>query len=55
MRRMCCSNGPNDVWHCDGYDKIKQNGFPIHGGYYGFSGKILLLKVVKSRKYNTKL
>ena len=31
-RRIYCSNGPNDVWYCDGYDKIKQYGFPIHCG-----------------------
>ena len=43
-----CSNGPNDVWHCDGYDKINQYGFPIHGGADGFSRKILWLKVVRS-------
>ena len=29
--RIHFSNGPNDVWNYDGYDKIKQNGFPIHG------------------------
>ena len=23
--------GPNYVWHCDGYDKLKPFGFPIHG------------------------
>ena len=47
-RRIYCSNGPNDVWHSDGYDKIKQYGFPIHGGVDGFSRKILWLKEVRS-------
>ena len=47
-RRIYCSNGPNDIWHCDSYDKIKQYGFPIHGAVDGFSWKILILKVVKS-------
>ena len=47
-RSIYCWNGPNDVWHCDGYDKIKQYGFPIYGGVNRFSRKILWLKVVKS-------
>ncbi|CAB4004246.1 Hypothetical predicted protein [Paramuricea clavata] len=25
------SNGPNECWHVDGYDKLKPFGFPIHG------------------------
>ena len=49
-RKIYCLNGPNDVWHCDGYDKIKQYDFPIHGGVDGFSRKILWLKVVRSNK-----
>ena len=48
MRRIYCSNGPNDVCHYDGYDKIKQYGFPIHGVVDGFSRNILWLKVVRS-------
>ena len=23
--------GPNYTWHCDGYNKLKPYGFPIHG------------------------
>ena len=23
--------GPNFAWHCDGYDKLKPYGLPIHG------------------------
>ena len=23
--------GPNFAWHCDGYDKLKPFGLPIHG------------------------
>ena len=49
-RRIYCLNGPNDVWHWNGYDKMKQYGFPIHGGVDGFSRKILWLKVVRSNK-----
>ena len=49
-RRIYCLNGPNAVWHCDGYDKIKQYGFPIHGGVDGVDvfSRILSLKVVRS-------
>ena len=47
-RRMYCSNGSNDVWHSDGYDKIKQYGFPIHCGVNGLLRKIVWLKVVES-------
>lgn len=28
--------GPNYVWHCDGYDKMKPYGFPIHGCIDGY-------------------
>ena len=49
-RSIYCSNGPNDLCHCDGYYQIKQYGFPIHGGVDGFSGKILWLKVVKIKQ-----
>ena len=42
------SNGPNDCWHIDGYDKLKPFGFPIHGAIDGHSHKILWLKVVQS-------
>ena len=31
LRRRAYRNyGPNDTWHCDGYDKLKPFGFPIH-------------------------
>ena len=46
-RRIYCSNGPNDVWNCDGYNKIEQYGFWIHGGVDLFSRKILWLKIVR--------
>ena len=46
-RRIYFSNGSNDVWNYDGYDKIKQYGFPIHDVVDGFSRKILWLKIVK--------
>ena len=48
VRRVYITRGPNDVWHCDGYDKMKPFGFPIHGAVDGFSRKVLWLTVVKS-------
>ena len=38
MRRNYSSNGPNECWHVDGYDKLKPFGFPIHGAVDGFCG-----------------
>ena len=37
-RRTYSSNGPNECWHVDGYDKLKPFGFPIHGAVDGFCG-----------------
>ena len=45
--RISRLSGPNDVWQCDGYGKIKQYSFPMHGGVHGFSRTILCLKVVR--------
>ena len=47
-RRCYCSNGPNETWHVDGYDKLKPYGFPIHGCIDGFSRKIIWLKVCRT-------
>ena len=47
-RRSYRSGGPNYLRHCDGYDKLKPFGFPIHGGIVGFSRKMLWLRVVSS-------
>ncbi|CAD6216225.1 GSCOCG00011298001-RA-CDS, partial [Cotesia congregata] len=44
-RRQYLSPGPNFLWHLDGYDKLKQFGFAIHGCIDGFSRKILWLEV----------
>ena len=30
-RRDYRNTGPNYSWHCDGYNKLKPFGFPIHG------------------------
>ncbi|XP_046841827.1 uncharacterized protein LOC124435940 [Xenia sp. Carnegie-2017] len=48
QRRQYISQGPNQCWHIDGYDKLKPFGFPIHGAVDGFSRKVLWLEVVKS-------
>ena len=49
LRRITYHNrGPNDVWHCDGYDKLKPFGFPIHACIDGWSRKILWLYVTRS-------
>lgn len=44
-RRVYLSPGPNFLWHLDGYDKLKQFGFAIHGCIDGFSRYILWLEV----------
>ena len=49
LRRRAYQNpGPNAAWHCDGYDKLKPYGFPIHGCLDGWSRKILWLFVTRS-------
>ena len=47
-RRKYSSDGPNDIWHVDGYDKLKPYGFPIHGCIDGYSRRIIWLQYVKS-------
>lgn len=47
-RRRYHNPGPNYSWHCDGYDKLKPFGFPIHGCIDGWSRKILWLYVTRS-------
>ena len=47
-RRIYHSPGPNYVWHVDGYDKLKPYGFLVHGCIYGYSRKILWLKVCRT-------
>ena len=50
-RKVYVTQGLNDLWHCDGYDKMKHFGFPIHVAVDGFSGKVLWLAVVKSNNH----
>ena len=47
-RRTYRSQGPNFIWHIDGYDKLKPFGFAIHGAIDGYSRKILWLRVLPS-------
>ena len=47
-RRAYRNNGPNDTWHCDGYDKLKPFGFPIHACIDGWSRKVLWLYVTRN-------
>lgn len=47
-KRVYHNPGPNYAWHCDGYDKLKPFGFPIHGCIDGWSRKILWLYVTRS-------
>lgn len=47
-RRMYVANGPNFIWHVDGYDKLKPYGFAIHGCIDGYSRRILWLEVSSS-------
>ncbi|XP_066933340.1 uncharacterized protein [Clytia hemisphaerica] len=44
-RRTYHCRGPNDVWHIDGYDKLKPYGFAVHGCVDGYSRKVLWLTV----------
>ncbi len=47
-RRQYRCKGPNQVWHIDGMDKLKQFGFAVHACIDGYSRKILWLKVGRS-------
>lgn len=38
------NNGPNYIWHMDGYDKLKPYGICIHGCIDGFSRNIMWLE-----------
>ena len=45
QRREYKTEGPNHVWHIDGYDKLKPFGFCIHGGIDGYSRRLMWLEV----------
>ena len=42
------SFGPNHTWYIEGYDKLKAFGIAIHGAIYGYSRRILWLKLSSS-------
>ena len=44
-RREYNAQGPNNLWHFDGYDKLKPYGLCIHGCIDGFSRMIIWLRV----------
>ena len=44
-RRVYGSDGPWDIFHIDGNDKLKMFGFAIHGCIDGFSRKLIWLNV----------
>lgn len=43
VRRGYFAAGPNQVWHVDGYDKLKPFGIAISGCIDGFSRKVMWL------------
>ena len=48
QRRAYLSLGQYHTWHIDGYDKLKPDGFAIHGAIDGYSRRILWLYVSAS-------
>jgi hypothetical protein len=44
-RRVFTSNGPNEVWSLDGYDKLSRWGLAIHGCNDVYSRFLLWLRV----------
>lgn len=47
-RRQYFAQGPNYIWHLDGYDKLKPFGFCVHGAVDGYSRRVLWLEVASS-------
>ncbi|CAM4572422.1 unnamed protein product [Leuciscus chuanchicus] len=43
VRRSYCAAGPNQVWHVDGYDKLKPFGIAISGCIDGYSRRVMWL------------
>lgn len=43
-RRQYVSNGPDNVWHIDSYDKLKPYGIAINGCIDGFSRNIIWME-----------
>lgn len=49
-RRTYMNNGPNYMWHMDGYDKLKNYGICIDGCIDGFSRNIMWLEAYTTNK-----
>ncbi|CAC5423598.1 unnamed protein product [Mytilus coruscus] len=49
-RRAYMNNGPNYIWHMDGYDKLKPYEICIHGCIDGFSRNIMWLEADTTNK-----
>ncbi|XP_062517895.1 uncharacterized protein LOC134193120 isoform X2 [Corticium candelabrum] len=49
-RRVYVNEGPNYVWHTDGYDKFSSFGIYIHSCIDGYSRKILWMKISPTNK-----
>ncbi|CAC5386636.1 unnamed protein product [Mytilus coruscus] len=49
-RRTYMNNGPNYIWHMDGYDKLKPYGICIHRCIDGFSRNIMWLEADTTNK-----
>ncbi|PIK51443.1 hypothetical protein BSL78_11682 [Apostichopus japonicus] len=47
-RRAYHANGPNFIWHADGYDKLKPFGIGINGCIDGFSRKLIWCEAYKT-------
>lgn len=47
-RRQYEVQGPNGIWHTDGYDKLKPFGFCIHGTMDGWSRRMMWLQVAST-------
>ena len=45
VRRKYRAQGPNYIWHIDGYDKLKPFGFCVHGAVDGYSRRIMWLEL----------
>ena len=47
--------GPNYAWHCDGYDKLKPYGLPIHGCIDGYIINIAKLNIFISSRFSRRI
>ena len=50
-RRRYINDGPDFMWHIDGYDKLKPYGICIHGAIDGFSRYIIWLEAYTTNRH----